>query len=277
MDRILMWNVRGVNNQRKHRDIKELMNLKKPGLVSLLETKVKNKDMVKLYTSLFTNWCFTSNNAWMDKGRIVLAWDPNIFTLNIKRCTSQLIHCIAYRCQNKVMFQLTLVYAFNDEVGRTMLWNDLEDIAKEVQEPWAMMGDFNDVFSQEERMGRRVVRNLAGNFRRCAEACKLEDLKYTGIFFTWSNKQQAEDRVYAKLDRVLVNSLWQGKFDNSEAVFYLKVHLTTAQLLFLFTSWKGIEKDHLSTIKRGVWLRHLKIKFQKAGVQFQLECQCLVL
>ena len=56
MDRILVWNVRGVNNQCKHRDIKELMNLKKPGLVSLLETKVKNKDMGKLYTSLFTNW-----------------------------------------------------------------------------------------------------------------------------------------------------------------------------------------------------------------------------
>ena len=67
--------------------------------------------------------------------------------------------------------------------------------------------------------GKRVVRNLAGNFRRCAEACKLEDLKYTGNLFTWSNKQQGEDRVYAKLDRVLVNSLWQGKFDNSEEVF----------------------------------------------------------
>ena len=73
MDRILVWNVRGVNNSAKHRDIKMLMNLKKPGLVSLLETKVKNKEMGKVYTSLFSGWCFTSNNAWMDKGRITMA------------------------------------------------------------------------------------------------------------------------------------------------------------------------------------------------------------
>ena len=68
MDRLIIWNVRGANNQQKHRDIKQLIWMKRAGFVSLLETKIKSKDMGKFYLSLFSGWCFTTNNAWLDRG-----------------------------------------------------------------------------------------------------------------------------------------------------------------------------------------------------------------
>ena len=264
MDRILVWNVRGVNNQSKHRDIKELMNLKKPGLVSLLETKVKNKEMGKLYTSIFPNWCFTTNNAWLDKGRIVLAWDPNIFTLDIKRCTSQLIHCIACRCQNKTIFQITLVYAYNDEEGRALLWRDLAEIATGITDPWTVIGDFNDVFSQEERMGRRIARKISGKFRKCVEDCQLEDLKYTGNFFTWNNKQQPDDQIYAKLDRVLVNRQWQDSFGNSEAVFLPEGSFDHSPIVVSFYKLEGNRRRPFKYYKMWTMANSYKEKVAKS-------------
>ena len=73
MDSILVWNVRGANDLAKHSDIKGLISSKKAGMVCLLETKIKNKGMGEFYLRIFSGWCFTNNNPWSNKGRVVLA------------------------------------------------------------------------------------------------------------------------------------------------------------------------------------------------------------
>ena len=118
-----MWNVRGVNSQQKHKDIRNLITSKKVGMASLLETKIKNKDMGKLYISLFHGWCFTTNNFWVDRGRIILAWNPHEFQVDIRDCSSQFIHCYVQRRLGE-MFYVTFVYGVNDEKGRIVLWRN---------------------------------------------------------------------------------------------------------------------------------------------------------
>lgn len=49
--------------------------------------------MGALYLNLCPGWCITTNNAWHGNGRILIGWHPSAFTLDIVRCTSQLIHC----------------------------------------------------------------------------------------------------------------------------------------------------------------------------------------
>lgn len=46
------------------------------------------------------------------------------------------------------------------------------------------------------------------DFKKCVENCDLYDLKSTGAYFTWNNKQEGDDKVLSKIDRVLVNSGW---------------------------------------------------------------------
>ena len=85
MDRLLVWNVRGVNSPLKHRDIKTLITQTRAGFVSLLETKIRNKDMGKFYKSVFLGWCFTTNIGWHKGGRIImLAWNPIYFIVDIQ-------------------------------------------------------------------------------------------------------------------------------------------------------------------------------------------------
>ncbi|XP_062079945.1 uncharacterized protein LOC133784673 [Humulus lupulus] len=159
--------------------------------------------MGSLYSNLFPNWCFTNNNPWLDKGRIVIAWLPSLFTVDISLCTAQLIHCVVHPRQKQDRFDVTFVYGFNEDKKRAQLWIELEEISMQIQGPWIVMGDFNDIMFSNERVGKRCNKSPTQDFRDCVEKCKLEDLKYSGIFYTWNNKQRPEDRVFSKLDRAL--------------------------------------------------------------------------
>lgn len=93
MDRILSWNVRGLNSPNKQVDVKKFIQHHSVGLVGLLETKVKASNLGSLYQRVFSGWCFSSNSAFHDGGRVVIAWKPGIFSVNILQASSQAIHC----------------------------------------------------------------------------------------------------------------------------------------------------------------------------------------
>uniref|UniRef100_A0A803P5S5 DUF4283 domain-containing protein n=1 Tax=Cannabis sativa TaxID=3483 RepID=A0A803P5S5_CANSA len=59
----------------------------------------------------------------------------------------------------------------------------------------------------------------SSEFRDCVEECNLEDVKFFGNFFTWSNKQLGDERIYSKIDRVLANPSWLDSHPNAEVVF----------------------------------------------------------
>ncbi|KAL2943893.1 LINE-1 retrotransposable element ORF2 protein [Bienertia sinuspersici] len=81
------------------------------------------------------------------------------------------------------------------------------------------MGDFNCVMNIEERIGNAVRQREMEPMRRCISECELQDIPYSGHFYTWSNKQATEDRVWSKLDRVMANQIWLEKFQSANAVF----------------------------------------------------------
>ncbi|XP_062113962.1 uncharacterized protein LOC133824968 [Humulus lupulus] len=181
-------------------------------------TEVENRfDMLENQEE--ENWCFTNNNPWLDKGRIVVAWQPSSFDLDIRFCSDQMIHGIGLSKQCKARFSITIVYGFNEDRKRKKLWEDLKEVLAQVQGPWLLIGDFNDILVSNERVGRRSTKGPTQEFRECVDYCKLEDLKFSGAFFTWNNKQMSEFRVCSKIDRALVNSTWADSFPLSEAVF----------------------------------------------------------
>ena len=103
--------------------------------------------------------------------------------------------------------------------------------------PWIVVGDFNDVLEQNERIGRRAHKRITGEFRECVEKCGIEDLKASGCYYTWYNKQDIENRVWAKLDRAMVNQIWGDQFADTEAVFMPEGRFDHSPILI--TSFKG--------------------------------------
>ena len=56
MNRIYSWNVRGLNWPNKQEDIKIFLHEKKIGIIGLLETKVKERNVDKIASRLFQGW-----------------------------------------------------------------------------------------------------------------------------------------------------------------------------------------------------------------------------
>lgn len=75
MDKLLVWNVGGVNQIKKQNIVKQFIRTKIFGLVGLLETRVKMRNMGNLYLNvLFCGWCCSSNITSHPGGRIVVSW-----------------------------------------------------------------------------------------------------------------------------------------------------------------------------------------------------------
>lgn len=42
----------------------------------------------------------------------------------------------------------------------------------------------------------------------CMLECEVQDIKSSGSFYTWNNKQEGAYRVFSKIDRMVVNQEW---------------------------------------------------------------------
>ncbi|XP_070008393.1 uncharacterized protein [Nicotiana sylvestris] len=98
---------------------------------------------------------------------------------------------------------------------RKSLWEEIKKINEQMRGPWAVMGYFNCVLNRED-MGSQVRMSEIRDFKNCVEECELQEMKSSGAFYTWNNKQRSEDRVYSRIDRVLINTEWIIILPNSE-------------------------------------------------------------
>ncbi|KAK3228648.1 hypothetical protein Dsin_000529 [Dipteronia sinensis] len=79
--------------------------------------------------------------------------------------------------------------------------------------PWVCMGDFNEIFSDKEKLGG-VPKNWKdiSDFREVVEECNLEDMGYIGPCFTWSNKTAGASLIMERLDRSFCTRDWGRLF-----------------------------------------------------------------
>ncbi|XP_019258688.1 PREDICTED: uncharacterized protein LOC109236903 [Nicotiana attenuata] len=200
-------------------------------LFGLLETKIKRSKAHRPSLNLCEGWSFTTNLAQHPKGKIWLLWKPLIFEVDILKTTDQLIHSTIKHRGTREKINVTMIYAYNDIALRRNLWKDIEEIYKYNKGPWAVMGDFNNVLNTDERIGSKVIMAETKEFRQYVDTCCLQELKSTGAFYTWNNKQSGKDRVMSRIDRVLVNFDWmtmlpastvhymtEGLYDHSPAI-----------------------------------------------------------
>ncbi|XP_021853432.1 uncharacterized protein [Spinacia oleracea] len=175
--------------------------------------------MGNLYLTVCPNWCFTTNLSCHYNGRIVLAWDPDEFQIDIIHMGSQLIHtCVTPRSSDKGFF-CTFIYGFNTPTERESLWAPLTSFSNLNHQAWLVMGDFNSIMEMEDRIGALVRLADIKPMRNCMATCNLTQVKTIGRQFTWNNKQEGENRVFSRIDRVLSNTAWDDKFPTAEAMY----------------------------------------------------------
>ncbi|KAI9112471.1 hypothetical protein K1719_016394 [Acacia pycnantha] len=142
---------------------------------------------------------------------------PAVLEVDVIAKNEQFVHCRVWCGGENVLF--TAVYASPNEQKRRELWEILQGMATDIEEPWMCVGDYNEIRSPlEQKGGGRVSESRCDRFNEWIQRCNLIDVEAKGPFFTWKGpKWEGLDRVYKKLDRCLCNVSWLEKFEGAEA------------------------------------------------------------
>ncbi|XP_048502930.2 uncharacterized protein LOC125498714 [Beta vulgaris subsp. vulgaris] len=200
--------------------------------------------------------CENERNVQM-KQEIHYEWKP----MKCTKCHGfghALNECKKEEKQNKV---LKPAWIPNKKKGRQELWKDIRSVASDSQ-PWIIQGDFNALMCIEDRIGQSVRTREIVDMRTCMEDCHVRELKASGQFYTWNNKQEGLDRVFCKLDRVLGNDAWlddwpltevtilaEGEFDHCPLLLKSYTDHTKKKPFRFFNMWCKAESFH-STVRR---------------------------
>uniref|UniRef100_A0A0D3ALV9 Endonuclease/exonuclease/phosphatase domain-containing protein n=1 Tax=Brassica oleracea var. oleracea TaxID=109376 RepID=A0A0D3ALV9_BRAOL len=123
-------------------------------------------------------------------GRIWVAWNPAI-NLTIHSKSSQMMTYLVQLPNSTDEVVVSYIYGLNCKYGRHHLWDEINCLARDP-----------------------IIHGKPD----CVEYSGLFDLSIRGSEFTWWNKQAASP-IAKKLDRILINDLWQLKFPTSFAHF----------------------------------------------------------
>ncbi|XP_060969966.1 uncharacterized protein LOC115713752 [Cannabis sativa] len=97
-------------------------------------------------------------------------------------------------------WRLTRFYGESKRSLRWSSWEQLRTLANDNTLPWCVIGDMNNVLSQEDkRRGHPYPNWLLDGFRDTIQACGLTDLNIVGHQFTW-------EKSHAKLINLEVSS-----------------------------------------------------------------------
>jgi hypothetical protein len=89
------------------------------------------------------------------------------------------------------------------------MWDLLRRIKHMGNGPWLLIGDFNETMWQHEyfsssRRGEKQTRC----FREVLSDCNLHDLGYTGLPWSYDNKQEGSKNVKSRIDRAVACPAW---------------------------------------------------------------------
>ncbi|XP_010694718.1 uncharacterized protein LOC104907481 [Beta vulgaris subsp. vulgaris] len=201
------WNVRGLNDPLKIKEVKSFLVVNKLNIFALTETRVKlaNKDRIR--KKFGGSWQWGDNYSHSSKGRIWLAWKHALIQVEILFTTEQVIHALNTDKNSQYKMLFTAIYGLHNIEDRKPLWTTLQNITHNLE--WIIMGDFNSVLESDDRINGNPVTNAeTEDFRHMLDKTDLMVVKGIGGTYTWSNKREGVDRIFSRIDRCLCNATW---------------------------------------------------------------------
>ncbi|RYR77281.1 hypothetical protein Ahy_A01g001732 [Arachis hypogaea] len=96
------------------------------------------------------------------------------------------------------------------------LWKELSFVDNNLTLPRILIGDFNDVISQDEKVGLHPKpSSQIESFRNFVHENAVLDLELQGMKYTWFSNPRNGCVTKERLDRVLANWEWRKMFQNA--------------------------------------------------------------
>ncbi|KAK0588898.1 hypothetical protein LWI29_006805 [Acer saccharum] len=150
----------------------------------------------------------------------------------------------------------TFVYAKCSQLEQRVLWEQLHG-SSTFNMPWVVLGDFNTIRSDTERLGGRP-RNCSSmaEFNECISSWGLLDLRFKGRQLSWCNGHQGLARSWAKLDKVFINIEFAVKYGDAKALLLKRISSDHSPILLQVVA--KIERYGLAPFHfQNMWTSHV--------------------
>ncbi|WOK96905.1 hypothetical protein Cni_G05613 [Canna indica] len=155
---------------------------------------------------------------------------------------------------------LSGVYASNNPAKRQILWEFLSKMDTG-DYSWLIIGDFNCINKQEDKKGGNSFKwgKSVSAYRDMCISAGLLDVNYKGSNFTWCNNRKENARVWARLDRALINWKWVSLFSENSITHLSKVASDHKPILFTASNIKMDKKQKKNFIFEHYWPENKEI------------------
>lgn len=158
----------------------------KPDFIFLCETFADVLTLNKIKEKLCYSDCFTVPSEG-HSGGLSFLWK----TIGIVEVVSHSAHHkdSVITLNGESLYRLTGYNGVAARSRRQESWNLLRQLAGQLDLPWVVLGNFNDILHEsEKRGGARQPCRLIDGFQQAIQDCHLRDLGYKGNLFTWDRE-----------------------------------------------------------------------------------------
>lgn len=168
---ILIWNCRGAMKPQFRKTAMDLVGWHSPLIMVITETRMSGARADEIIGTLPFDGAVVADMIRF-AGGIWLLLRSDLVQVDVLASTEQEIHALIRVRSLNFIWILSEIYASSRFAERCLLWDNLKMLASLHNLPWSLMGDFNEVLFEDEKLGGNTIcQRRVRAIQECMDAC----------------------------------------------------------------------------------------------------------